>query len=509
MNLTPQLIIARNAAVKRSGQRPRRLIQPLGNKLASDGPAAATLETNDRAMTAAFVISTGIRDRGGDEMNPRGIQLDNYKTNPIVLFGHGLQITWPIGMARDRIDGDLWVYPEANRVWARVKFSQACPEGKQFYGMVREGTLNATSIGFDAKQAMKLKPISNSPDAVEAVGYRIEVWDLLEFSLVPVPMCQQATRLNSWQAERIASIIGRGRYEGELLSAAMTKALTPWAAKKTGAVVSGFQSINEVPMTTKQDDDKPSNETDVQLVTKENRPDDEENKAEVDPDKPDNADETPVGSDIDKEDGPMDPSDLDKPDDGDEEQPRKAGEVFTEQLSGHLNAILDLLDSVEDTQERQDILDTAPDLQAMLEAIAEVVAELESNGKKKKDDKPDSDKPDDDKPEEKPADDKAKAFRAMVAKAQGAGIAMQQTQEMLDACKELYAATNLTRTQKDLLRKRYQALKKALDAKAPAPLEFVIDPKAIADIVASETADMMRKIDSLGVRLDSLTGIVE
>lgn len=225
-------LVARHRTLKRNPSR-RRLARPIGQKLALDGPSAGLIGTDDKLMVASFVISTPARDKGGDEMNPLGVNLENYKKNPVVLFGHGIMgIPYPIGQSRQSPESpEIWVYPEPTRIWAKCRYGSSCPEGPMLYGMTREGLLNSASVGFDPLKAFRLRPQSDEPGAVESVGYAFDEWTLNEWSIVPVPMNQEANRLNCWQADRIASIISRPRYEGERMTSTMIKALTPYATR--------------------------------------------------------------------------------------------------------------------------------------------------------------------------------------------------------------------------------------------------------------------------------------
>ena len=239
MNLTSDSIATRNSRIK--NMRKRRFFFPLGkDMIGSEGSSYATLGTDDSMMVASAVISTESLDRSGDVMRSLGCNIEDYKNNPVVLFGHGLVIPHPIGQAREGPGGEIWVYPEKNRVWAKCRFSESCKEGKQFYGMVKEGVLNATSVGWHPIKAQRRDLDHNSePGTVQVQGWMVAEWALLEWSWCPIGMNPETLKL-SWQADRIASIVSNGKYEGEPLSASFIKALTPYAAPRRQQVISGF-----------------------------------------------------------------------------------------------------------------------------------------------------------------------------------------------------------------------------------------------------------------------------
>ena len=59
---------------------------------------AAKLASNEVARTIEFVISTPDQDRVGDTIDPAGWQLERYRSNPVVLWGHKKDVP-PIGKA--------------------------------------------------------------------------------------------------------------------------------------------------------------------------------------------------------------------------------------------------------------------------------------------------------------------------------------------------------------------------------------------------------------------------
>jgi len=120
-------------------------------------------------------------DRDGDVIIPDGIILDDYKTNPIILFGHGWgseQGSIPIGkMGMDSFD----IQPKY--VDANVIFDASGKDdfAAMIFDKVKNGFLNTGSIRFQAKE-VDFDPIMDGQ-----TGVTVTKWHLLEFSIVPLP----------------------------------------------------------------------------------------------------------------------------------------------------------------------------------------------------------------------------------------------------------------------------------------------------------------------------------
>ena len=117
-----------------------------------------------------FKISTNLQDRDEDILEPQGVRLENYRRNSVVLFAHDYS-SLPVGKS-------LWekVYPdciESEVEFAPTAFAQDCKK------LCEGGFLNAASVGFVGH---KYEPIEGS-----RYGKRYTEWELLEWSIVPVP----------------------------------------------------------------------------------------------------------------------------------------------------------------------------------------------------------------------------------------------------------------------------------------------------------------------------------
>ena len=129
-----------------------------------------------------IVISTAGCDRDHDRVMPHGAVLDNYLKNPVVMWGHSYyQPSDVIGRTvnLETTDGgimaDFELRPAAND-----------QDPQNIVRLLWEGGwVRTASIGF--------RPIEMQPN--EFGGNDITAWELLEWSLVPIPANQDALRL--------------------------------------------------------------------------------------------------------------------------------------------------------------------------------------------------------------------------------------------------------------------------------------------------------------------------
>jgi len=145
--------------------------------------------------TERIVISTSQLDRDGDQLEPRGIITDNYKKNPIVLWAHDYH-QLPIGRC-------IGISTDESRVYADFVFLDGDDFADRVKNAWEQGCLNATSVGFT--------PLAWEP--LPGGGRKYTKWDLLEFSIVPIPSNAGATR----GASMIRTLKGLGLWGDELL----------------------------------------------------------------------------------------------------------------------------------------------------------------------------------------------------------------------------------------------------------------------------------------------------
>lgn len=129
--------------------------------------AAAEDGLTDRQIRV--IVSEPMLDRVKEIMVPEGVQLDNYRRNPIVLADHDQ--TKPIGNADPEVKN--------GRLEAVITFAPSgiAAKADEYCGLAKAGVLNTVSIGF---QPLEAEPIKGG-------GTRITKWELLEISVVAVP----------------------------------------------------------------------------------------------------------------------------------------------------------------------------------------------------------------------------------------------------------------------------------------------------------------------------------
>lgn len=140
---------------------------------------------NDEERSIVHVISVEVSDRYGDIVRADGMDKSAYEKNPVVLYGHSHK-GFPVGKS-------LWqksttLSNGSKGIIAKTQFADT-PDGNMTYKLWKDGFLNAASIGF----------IPKTYDAMIEdgmfKGYDIKEWELLEYSIVPVPANQEALRL--------------------------------------------------------------------------------------------------------------------------------------------------------------------------------------------------------------------------------------------------------------------------------------------------------------------------
>jgi HK97 family phage prohead protease len=86
-----------------------------------------------------FVVSTNALDAHGERINVDGIDIKDFKKNPVVLWGHdGFNL--PIAKATK-------VWKENNKLMARAKFYLKDDFARKVYEYIVDGYLSAVSIG--------------------------------------------------------------------------------------------------------------------------------------------------------------------------------------------------------------------------------------------------------------------------------------------------------------------------------------------------------------------------
>ena len=138
------------------------------------------VEKEKEDLTLSLTISSGIADRDNDVVSLDGWDLENYKKNPVVLFGHnGSQL--PIARSKS-----LYKYQGKFKSKAEFTPRDVNSFGHMVYQMYANGFMKATSVGFMPKQWDWTK------DESRPMGIDFAKQELLEWSAVPVPANPEA-----------------------------------------------------------------------------------------------------------------------------------------------------------------------------------------------------------------------------------------------------------------------------------------------------------------------------
>jgi HK97 family phage prohead protease len=129
-----------------------------------------------------WVASTPALDRDKDHVMPFGLELERYRANPVLMWGHNYRDPWAlIGRAAQvqATDADLRIQPE----W-REPANESDPM-HVIRSLIDSGLVRALSIGFN--------PLEYADN--EHGGRDYQRAEILEISVVPIPANQEALRL--------------------------------------------------------------------------------------------------------------------------------------------------------------------------------------------------------------------------------------------------------------------------------------------------------------------------
>lgn len=138
-------------------------------------PGARTLSVDAATMRVRSVITTVDPDRAGDVVVPTGLKnLDEYMTNPVVLWAHDRVRVPPVGVCE-------WVDVQPRRIVAETRFAQGVPFAEDLFRLYEQDILRGWSVGFVPRKGRRVM----RPDGGSAL--HVSEWDLLEYSAVPIP----------------------------------------------------------------------------------------------------------------------------------------------------------------------------------------------------------------------------------------------------------------------------------------------------------------------------------
>lgn len=143
-----------------------------------------TKKINRENGSYSFVASTENSDRYGDVINQKGWSLEAYNRNPVVLLNHNSN-SLPIGKGKVSIkDGQLMI---------DVEFDQEDELAKRVENKVKNGYINAVSVGFNPIESKRRSELPKEHKAFGKRGMYFEKSELLEVSIVTIPANSDAT----------------------------------------------------------------------------------------------------------------------------------------------------------------------------------------------------------------------------------------------------------------------------------------------------------------------------
>ena len=142
---------------------------------------APPLAVDSAARTVTAVISSALPDRVGDVVVPAGLRnAEEFLLNPVVLWAHQRTLP-PVGVC---VALDI----QPNRLVAVTKFAAGVPLADDVFRLYEQGVLRGWSVGLLPHRVRPRQTRSGR-------GVRIDEWDLLEYSAVPVPENPEALTL--------------------------------------------------------------------------------------------------------------------------------------------------------------------------------------------------------------------------------------------------------------------------------------------------------------------------
>ena len=148
----------------------------------------ATVVDNDQRIIDA-VITTTATDRDGDVIETKGIEINNFLKNPVVLFAHDTN-QLPVGKVVSLEKG-------ATSVSARIQFADTAM-GKELFSLYSGGYMKGWSVGFIPKAWKEIGKKGGKGKLFSEV-------ELFELSAVPVPSNPEA--LSKCKTTEIANYI--------------------------------------------------------------------------------------------------------------------------------------------------------------------------------------------------------------------------------------------------------------------------------------------------------------
>lgn len=141
------------------------------------------------------VASTADIDRDGDILDQGSWQLDNFKANPVIIWGHDYSLP-PIGRAEG-------IKVENGQLVADIVWDTEQERGATVARQFSQGFLNSVSVGFRAGSATPRSGLDDNDERKGAGGFILADLELLEISAVTVPANPRALAAKGLDTEDV------------------------------------------------------------------------------------------------------------------------------------------------------------------------------------------------------------------------------------------------------------------------------------------------------------------
>ena len=183
-----------------------------------------------------FVASTATPDRYGDVVDQKGWDLRAYNRNPVVLFNHN-PAQMPIGKGK--------AYVENEQLMLEVEFDQKDDMAKTIEQKVRDGYINAVSVGFQPSKTVSRSSLPSDHPYYGKSGSYFQASELLEVSIVTIPANNEATLSKQFSREIGLTDVAR--------SLILNKHIIAITETDKGTVLVEFAQMEDMEMESEED----------------------------------------------------------------------------------------------------------------------------------------------------------------------------------------------------------------------------------------------------------------
>lgn len=147
-----------------------------------------SIRCDDAALMVQSVISSPLTDLQGDEVDPLGWDLGYHGQVRTVLYDHGVDYKYPVGLAEDA-DGNYTVRLAGDRLIADTYFAKN-KMGEDLYDLCKQDVLRGWSATFTPLEPGQ--PIGAFDKSLRRCPMRFSSQQLLEYSVTPNPINVEA-----------------------------------------------------------------------------------------------------------------------------------------------------------------------------------------------------------------------------------------------------------------------------------------------------------------------------